>query len=386
MNAGANWLDSQSLMETAEYSTGARGMADAQLRQRLEGILAHISAPGILDRAQCFQAREQVLALLCSRLRIASDCKRLPAIQREPIERPIFGGGGPRTGTTLLQSLLVQDAGNRAPEWWQTHQPSPSPGEQAVTTARVAQARRALDAYVDAVPGILMMHPYWDSREHALIEDEEIFSLDLHVAYPTMLHRIPTVEVMSGPKDATAAYGFHRAFLQHQQWGPPPRRWVLKGVLHQYELKALFAEYPDALCLWTHRDPVEGVLSMLTIMAVLYGAISGGSIDWRGLAPGVIDAARDGTQRLLDDPLVDDPRIRHVRFKELVQKPIDVVRSAYDAWNLPYLPTFEAAINEWLSNNRSDRYGRYDYTLDAFGIAADDLKDSFSKYRQRFGV
>jgi hypothetical protein len=96
-----------------------------------------------------------------------------------------------------------------------------------------------------------------------------------------------------------------------------------------------------------------------------------------------------GSRRSTADPvcaMTVGPRIRHVRFEELVQNPVGVVRAAYEAWNLPYPSGFEAAMNEWLAHNRSDRYGRYDCALNGLGIFANDLKDSFSTYRQRFGV
>jgi hypothetical protein len=128
-------------------------------------------------------AENQLRALLATRLWLERD-RRIPAIAAEVIEQPVFVIGFSRTGTSLLHSLLAQDEGSRAPRWWQTHSPSPPPGEIPVTPQRLADTTRELERFLHKTPGLLTLHPYWDEGAQSLIEDEEIATLDFQNVYP----------------------------------------------------------------------------------------------------------------------------------------------------------------------------------------------------------
>ena len=61
-----------------------------------------------------------------------------------------------------------------APRAWHSLVPSPPPGAGPVPAGRIAQAQRAVDRFLDFVPGLLPLHPYWDKGADSLIEDEEL--------------------------------------------------------------------------------------------------------------------------------------------------------------------------------------------------------------------
>ena len=64
--------------------------------------------------------------------------------------------------------------------------------------------------------------------------------------------------------DYTPAYEAHRRTLQHLQWHNPGR-WVLKYPKHLLSLDALLAAYPDAVLIWTHRDPAAVLPSAVSL-------------------------------------------------------------------------------------------------------------------------
>jgi hypothetical protein len=372
----------------AEVITGCFGGTDPALRARLERLVDKLNGRGLPTEQDRVAAENQLRTLLITRLKLARDRRRISAIASEMIERPIFVIGFSRTGTSLLHSLLAQDEASRAPRWWQTHAPSPPPGELAVTAQRRAETARELERFLAKAPGLLTLHPYWDAGAESLIEDEEIATIDFQNAYPSLLFDIPGQEVMGGSFEPRGAHEFQKEFFQHQQWNLPRKRWVAKGIYHQFALSSLFETYPDALCLWPHRDPVTVQASTLAIATVVYGGISRWDIDRHRMAEAFVTGARDALERLVDDPLVGDPRIIHVQFEALAKDPINVVRNAYSQWNLPYATHFEGAMRRWLDDpaNRSDRYGRYDYALEPFGFDANRIRSMFARYRKRFGL
>lgn len=381
-------LDHREILEAAGYATGHFDVLDPAFGARLTRLTEWLNAHGQLAPQEIIAARRQLLQIVITRSLLAADRHRIPAITQERIERPIVVIGYSRTGTTLLHSLLAEDAANRAPMWWQSHQPSPPPGERPVTPARMDLALRELQRFLEAAPGMLTLHPYWDKYNEALIEDEEIHTLALYNIYPTLLFQVPAFQVMSGSADPAGAYRFQTEFLQHQQWNLPRRRWVVKGCYHQFYLKQLFEEYPDAVCIWPHRDPVDVHTSTLAISAVLYGALTNGKIDWRQHAAGYLDAVRQATAAVLRDPLIDDPRIIHLRFEDVAKDPVAVIRSIYRQAGLEYAAGFERCMHAWLDSpaNKPDRYGRYPYSLEPFGLTAAAVREAFAPYSQRFGL
>lgn len=376
------------LVRTAQIVSGNFAPVDPALVRRVAKLVDWLNDQHLLAPARRAEVELQLRKILVTRLRLAADRSRLPGIAEEKIGRPIFVIGFGRTGTTLIHSLLAEDPAARAPKWWHTHEPSPPPGEVPVTDYRIELAGHDLDRMLHQTPGLLTLHPYWDKRGHCLIEDEEIFTLDFQNAYPSLLYRVPALAMILDAGNIREAYDFHRQFLQHLQWNEPPKHWVVKGIYHQFVLDALFEAYPDALCIWPHRDPVDVYPSMLAITAVLYGGITDWKMDFSALGPAFVDSIRASLDQTLANPLVDDPRIVHVDFRSLTRDPVATIRDAYARWDMPFTPAFEERMRAWLADpaNRSDRYGRYSYEAEPFGLDESKLKGTFADYRSRFGL
>jgi Sulfotransferase family len=242
---------------------------------------------------------------------------------------------------------------------------------------------------IDQVPGLLTLHPYWDKLDDALIEDEEIFTLDFCNAYPTFLYRDPTLSVaINIDDDARGAYTFHCESLQHLQWNTGRGHWALKGVGHQFLLAQLFEVYPDALCVWPHRDPVETHASTLAIATVLFDSIAGRHSDWKPFARAWVEGIRTGLDRVLQSPLSADPRIIHLDFREVSSNPTDAVRNVYEKRGIEFTSEFEGRMRTWLEDpsNRSDRYGRYRYSYEPYGLDPGWVREQFADYRRRFDL
>lgn len=54
--------------------------------------------------------------------------------------------------------------------------------------------------------------------------------------------------------------------LQNLQWRCPGDRWVLQSPSHMSQLDALLAVYPDARIVFTHRDPIKVLPSVVSIL------------------------------------------------------------------------------------------------------------------------
>jgi hypothetical protein len=123
------------------------------------------------------------------------------------------------------------------------------------------------------------------------------------------------------------------------------------------------------------------------MIEILYRPINGHlfkDIDVRG----VIAQLQMAYDYVLGSDWIDDPRIVHIRFKDLLRDPTETIRAAYAARGIPFMPTFEAAIQRWVQDpaHRSDRYGKFDYSLEQFGLSAPEIRAAFAGYCDRFGL
>ncbi|MFD2501523.1 sulfotransferase [Rhizorhabdus histidinilytica] len=116
-------IDVERLFHSARIISGSFDTLDDGLRGRVEKLVSWVNGQVVMADERKEEVELQLRKLLATRLRLAADRKRIPAIADERIERPIFVIGFARTGTTLIHSLLAEDPNARAPLWWQTHDP-----------------------------------------------------------------------------------------------------------------------------------------------------------------------------------------------------------------------------------------------------------------------
>lgn len=383
-------LSCAEILTLAERESGAYGLADERLSARVSAMVEWINGGAPYTPEQVWAMRDQVKRLLTTRLRLALDRQRHPAIAAEKIEQPIFIIGLARSGTTMLHSLLAEDPDVLKPLSWHMFSPSPPPGAGPVVAERIAYADRMMEAWMDFCPAHKVMHPYVDKRAHQPIEDEELFSLDFRNAYPFHYYRVPILEpaAVGLTGEQVDAFRFHRTLLQHLQWNTGKTRWVCKGPSSHMHLHALLDVYPDALCVWPHRPLGEIYASNVALRAITYDAIQGRPSDWSSQARQAVERMKQAIDRLLANEMLDDPRILHLSFREIAADPIAAVRKVYEQRGLTASPEFERRVLAWLDDpeNAADRFGRYPYSYEAFGLDRQWVEELFADYSKRFGL
>lgn len=379
-------LDTDSIIESAHIAAGASGMVDDALRQRVDLLAGVFRDAGPYSLDQTIATRRQIVKLLARRIGIAADVARHPEILDEQVVEPVFVIGFPRTGTSIQHELLASDPAHRAPVAWQTREPSPPPGERPVAPMRKVFAADDVKHFCERCPGLIAMHPYWDAGAETLIEDEETLTLDFRTNYPTLLYDAPSLGYMVTGEDVQGSYDFLKLFMQHQQWRMPKKRWIMKGVTHQTYLGFLFNTFPDARCVFPHREPAEFIPSSLAIAGALYDGVTSGALDQKTLGAVALEDYRKRFASLADDPILDDPRVTHLRFRDFISDPVAALRGYYDEWGFPWSAEGEANMRAWLADeaNDSDRYGRHRYTFERYGIDWEAESPAFEPYRQRF--
>jgi hypothetical protein len=175
--------------------------------------------------------------------------------------------------------------------------------------------------------------------------------------------------------------------LQQLQYNRPPKYWVLKGF-HGFRLTEMFETYPDAFVVWLHRDPVQVAASRTMMMADIMDGIVG-PVDLHAEAKKHLEMTRVSIANTMSNPLVDDPRILHIRYTDFIADPVAAVQRYYMFCGRELTSEAETAMRAYLANNRGDRYGKFTYSaqlLIDIGEDLDALHAEFRPFRERFGV
>ena len=375
------FLDSGALIAQAQESAGLSDFGDDSLPARVALVVDRLNSAA-LDETGSRAAAFTIGNLLASRLHFIADHRSLP-LAAEQITAPLFATGEPRSGTTLLHALLAEDGRSRALRFWEVMYPSPPPGPAGADDPRRAQADADWREIAKRIPPWIVSHPYNDLLGAGLPECERTWAFDFRAMNPSAWWRVP-VRIQSFPQDHHGQYTLHRMMLQHIQYTRPSKRWVLKGF-HGRRLRALFDTYPDARIVWVHRDPVQVLASQIVAFGQINEAL-GGPLDWRQYAADTVEGSRSNFHAHLTDPLVDDPRIHHVRYRDFVADPVATIGGFYDFAGVPLTAEAEQSMRDYLATHRSDRYGRFTYSTDVLPVPVQQLHEEFAGYRDRFGI
>src|SRR5262249_48919024 len=146
--------------------------------------------------------------------------------------------------------------------------------------------------------------------------------------------------------------------------------------------------YPDALCVWAHRPLSDIYASNVTVRAATYDNIRGEPMDWSSQARAHAERMKAAVDRMMSNAIIDDPRIMHLPFHELLKDPVGTVERISERRGISFGAEFERRVRAWLDDpeNRVDRYGRYPYAYEPLGLDQKWIEELFADYSKRFGL
>ena len=376
------------LMAEAIERAGTDDFGEPTWQEGLDLLLDGFPSESMLNEVGVEIAAGDVVNNLATRLGIVAWRHGHPEIATVGIDRPIVIVGQPRTGTTILYDLLALDPSLRAPLTWEVDRPLPPPETATYDTdPRIAEVDETL-AMADAlIPGFRSFHPMGATLAQECVR---ITAGDFRsMIFPIQFRQRTYNRWLLHDADLAPAYRWHRVFLQHLQSRHPARQWLLKSPAHLWHLDELAGEYPDALIVQTHRDPLKVIASTSALAAHLRRMASD--------APDIVEIAADyaddiflGLDRGIDarDRRVFPPeRIVDVHFAAFVADPIATVRTIYGALDRELDDATEQSMRRFLDDNPGDGGGggtRYRFA--DTGLDPDALRERAAAYQDHFDV
>ncbi len=378
-------LRCEDLIERARRSAGLDDFGDTPFQEGLRVFLDACTDEADLSLFGYFGTRWDVSRFLSNLLRLRHEETRTPEILAQPIERPLFIMGMPRSGTTFLQRLLTADENNRVPRVWELIHPYPPLNGARGRDRRQQRVARQLRMFELLSPEFSGMHPINANspQECSEITAHVFASLRFDTTYS-----IPSYRSWLDRVGHLSAYRFHKRFLQHLQYQDRrPVRWVLKCPDHVFALDAMQTVYPDVRVVFVHRDPAHVLGSVTRLTEILRkpftrhidrAAIGRHEIGhWSAAARLLIRAANE-------EPFVEP--IFHVQHRHLVSDPVGTVAALYRHFGLDLKAEAASRMARMLEEAPNGGYGNNRFSFEAYGIDPASVRDAFAPYTARFGV
>lgn len=380
-------LDADALLAEARARTGLDDFGDPRFEEPFRILVQSLRDEKSLHTVGALLIRGDLLNALTIRLELTEHRKRHPEITQQRVEQPIFITGLPRTGTSITHELLAADPRHRAPLHWEIRYPFPPPATATYhSDPRIAQADRQIRLWCEIVPEYDTMHELGGAIP---VEDVQVMGASFVSDEWMGRHVVPAYAEWYNAADRVPGFAFHKQMLQHLQWRCPGDRWVLKSPSHMSQLDALLTVYPDARIVFTHRDPLKVLPS---VVSILYSTafVRSDQVDveaMQGWFTG--ETCRyllDGMTALRESGRLPESQCYDLRYAELMEDPVGALAGVYEHFDIDYPESSRKAQRDYIDNKPKGRHGSHKYDFSDTGLDLDEERERFRDYYARYQV
>jgi hypothetical protein len=370
-------LTLQSVIDGALEKTGGLDLPDCDSwKEGLEILLKDHDREQRLTERGWVSVRNRYVDCLAARMQVDDWHRRHPELAEQPVERPVFILGMPRTGTTMVSYLMESDPAVRSMLRWEAYNIAPPADAGALRTDPRCLAAVAKDeTLLKAAAKVAAAHfePGDSPTECVHLLAQDFRSLMLAVVATT-----PTYHDWLMLTDMEPAFRHRKRALQVLQ-STNPGRWVLKMPSDSLFVRQLFRTFPDARVIWTHRDPYAAAASAF--------GMRGASRPFTEVDAGVDYMRRYFPLQFgfhLSRPLeMSEERpgaFYHMKYDMLLADPLAEMRRVYDWLGDEWTSATEAGMIDWLAANPQNKHGKHVYSFEDWGLTRQDMAPYFADY------
>jgi len=376
-----------SLIREATAVDGLSDFGDDSHREPLERLLHSLQHEARLNAAGTAVLRRRVVDILATRLRVRAWLKCHPEIADEEIGAPLVIVGLPRTGTTMLHRTIAADRRMYAPLWYETRFPCPAlDWDPAGVDRRELDGRAEMQAMLEANPDLLSVHPMDAAGpdEDIMLLEQSFYSFNIQ-----SFANLPGFDAWIEAQDHTVGYEYLKLLLRFLQWqkkrrGRHARRWTIKAPHHLHYMDLIFKVFPDARVVQSHRDPLETIPSLASMISEIW-AIYSDHADPKEVGRQWARKFANGMNHTMDvREAMGGERFLDLWFKDTVTRPLREIRKVYDFIGMELTDEARAEMERWQDFNRRELRPAHEYGLARFGFTEAGLKRQFARYRAAF--
>ena len=323
-----------------------------------------------------------ILNCLKGRLYFQAATKNFPDYAETKIENPIFIIGLPRSGTTFLHRLLCQHPSNQGLENWLGSFPQPRPPRSKWSAnPRYLEVEKSLEMYHEMNPEIKNIH------EMAADKVDECRLILMHCFENVTFQSnatIPDYQDWLYSVNFSSTYEYFYRSLQIIGFNDREKRWVLKDPSHMWSIDYLFKQFPDATVIQIHRDPVEVIPSVCSLV------MSAKSMSEPLTSPNEL-----GVQQLEQWAHVLDKTIEFrkryssnfidIFYNEILDDSIGILKKIYSHLGEDINHSVIEEIKN-LSKVQLNKNSNHKYSLGEYGLKNTSVNERFSEYKKYYDI
>lgn len=378
---GLEWpkLDPDRLLDSARKKSGL-DYQDDFMEEALRVFINSIRNEGKINGFARLAGWNLQERMLVGRFQVEDHLKKNPQIAEEKIEAPAFIIGLPRTGTTILHNLLHTDPATRSPLSWECLYPYPVPNKDNYEVdERIQVCDKEFEQLFKLVPNFKKMHIMTASTPQECIG---IHALDFQSYQPMAQYNIPTYLDWYNNSDFYHQFEFHKRMLQYLQSDGVRGRWLLKSPVHLPHIDQLFATYPDAAVITTHRHPVKIVASVSSLMHSVRTLYSD-QADARATGQEILKMWSEYLNGFVEQREKHSDKANQfveIYFEDFIKDPVGCAQDVYAHHGWEFTQDVRSRMEKFMADNPKDKHGKHHYSLEEFGLSESEVKKEFSDY------
>jgi len=331
-----------------------------------------------------YALRNDIINLLHGRFALQKHQNTHPNNYTNNITDPLVIIGLPRTGTTILHSLLALDSEFRAPLVWEFNlAPEPPKANHVDNATRIARTQNEIESFKNMVPEMEQIHLY-----DATLPQECIMAtaMDFNSMYFEVKYQIPNFQEWYKSSDKKETYLFHKRVLQYLQANVPTEKWLLKTPAFIGELPELLSTYPNAKIIHTHRDVKHVLQSVASLYYTLRGAFHR-DIDVEELGEEMIHVWHERLEKCLtfrEENSQYSNQFFDLDFSNFMNDTIGSIKLIYEHFGLNLSEDTENKMKAFLLNNKRTKTKKVVNVNFGFEEKEEMINQKFRKYQETY--
>jgi hypothetical protein len=328
----------------------------------------------------------EIFSALAARVHAARAMKETPGFDAMPIVKPVVITGIPRTGTTALHKLMAVDPQFQGLQGWLIAAPMPRPPRATWESNPLFQnAIERLAARFAAQPDLRAAHNMVaEEVDECLGILRQGFTSNLW----TCAWSAPNYDIWWQANSELPSYRLLCRELQLIGSSEPEKRWLLKNPGHIAHLDLLFAVFPDAMVIQTHRDPAKSIPSLCAILSQVHPIMETGPIEPRKRIMGLREVEKWAKAVRDAEPVRAAHRgqVLDVVHGDFHHDPMATIARIYAFLGLELAPEVAAAMTARNAAAPELSHGQHHYAAADFGLSEDGIRERFGDYLDRFDL
>lgn len=381
-------LSSEAFITEVLEETGLEDFGGRSFEEGLDMLVESLNNDIDLSEGTAGYFHIMISQILKNRLDVTQLLKDHPEIPDEKIEKPIFIVGLPRSGTSILHTLMALDPTTRYLRNFEASGPI-CPQDELIPDAvdpRIQTCHQNMTAIFSAAPVLRGINGI-NFMAHGPAECQNLTAHEfVHMGW-SCGSSLFTHGTWVSKCRLRNAYLWHRKLLQLLQWKLPNERWILKAPMHLFGLEDLLETYPDARIVFTHRNPVDAMISGIS-MVYHWTQFTTGQADLAAISDWYPGLWTEGIKRALKviDKLQPE-NVQHVFHPELSASPTDVIAETYDRFGIRFSKNLSKRVDVWLRDHPRSRFGERNHANPVKEhINPLKLKESFEFYINEYDL